>query len=71
MKRTMLVFALLLALALTVLLASCSSGGSEGTEAPETEGAHEHVWDEGQVVREGSCDPATKEETKGEILYTC
>ena len=71
MKRTILVFALLLALALTVLLASCSSGGSEGTEAPETEGEHEHVWDEGQVVREGSCDPATKEETKGEILYTC
>ena len=49
MKRTMLVFALLLALALTVLLASCSSGGSEGTEAPGTTEAetHEHVWDEG------------------------
>ena len=50
MKRTMLLFALLLALVLTVLLASCSFGGSEGTEgteAPETEGEHEHVWDEG------------------------
>ncbi|MBR5044515.1 MAG: heparinase II/III family protein [Clostridia bacterium] len=71
MKRTMLVFALLLALALTVLLASCSFGGSEGTEAPETDGEHEHVWDEGRVTREGSCDPATKAETKGEITYTC
>ena len=71
MKRTMLVFALLLALVLTVLLASCSFGGSEGTEAPETEGEHEHVWDEGRVTREGSCDAATQEETKGEILYTC
>ncbi len=71
MKRTMLVFALLLALVLTVLLAACSSGGSEGTEAPETEGDHEHVWDEGRVTREGSCNAETQEETKGEILYTC
>ncbi|MBP5348829.1 MAG: hypothetical protein J6Z13_00540 [Clostridia bacterium] len=67
----MLVFALFLALVLTVLLASCSSGGSEGTEAPETAGEHEHVWDEGRVTREGSCDAKTQEETKGEILYTC
>ena len=71
MKRTMLVFALFLALVLTVLLASCSSGGSEGTEAPETAGEHEHVWDEGRVTKEGSCDAKTQEETKGEITYTC
>ena len=73
MKRTMLVFALFLALVLTLTLASCGGGPDETTEAPATteEPEHEHVWDEGRVTKEGSCDPATKEETKGEILYTC
>ena len=53
---------------LAVLLASCSrSRSGETTESPE----HEHIWDEGTVTREGSCDPETKEETKGEVLYTC
>ena len=73
MKRTMLVFALFLALVLTLTLASCGGDPDETTEAPATteEPVHEHVWDEGRVTKEGSCDPATKEETKGEILYTC
>ncbi|MBR4334911.1 MAG: hypothetical protein IKP74_00505, partial [Clostridia bacterium] len=73
MKKTILLLALVLALALSALLfASCelSSGEEEETEAT-TVPEHEHVWDEGTVVKEGSCDPATKEETKGEILYTC
>ena len=71
MKKPMIVFVLLLTLALTVLLAACSAGANKETEAPETEGEHEHVWDEGRVTREGSCDAKTQEEIKGEILYTC
>ena len=39
--------------------------------AETTGGEHEHVWDEGRVTKEGSCDPSNKQETKGEITYTC
>ena len=69
MKKSVLTLALLLCLFLCAL-ASCSLSsekGEETTAIPE----HEHVWDEGTVTKEGSCDPATKEETKGEITYTC
>ncbi|MBR4335848.1 MAG: hypothetical protein IKP74_05275, partial [Clostridia bacterium] len=73
MKKTLLTLALILCLLLCVsLFASCGDAPADKTEAPATTvPEHEHVWDEGTVVKEGSCDPATKEETKGEILYTC
>ena len=32
---------------------------------------HDHEWDEGRVIKEGTCDPSTKKETKGEIMFTC
>ena len=79
MKKTIALMLLCLAL-VVVLLASCSltgDGGGEETDAPattpDTTGIpeHDHVWDEGRVVIEGTCDPATKEETKGEIMFTC
>ena len=78
MKKTIALMLLCLAL-VVVSLASCSlsGGGDEETDAPattpETTGIpeHEHEWNEGTVVKEGSCDPDTKEETKGEIMFTC
>ncbi|MBO6019587.1 MAG: hypothetical protein J6P88_00185, partial [Clostridia bacterium] len=77
MRKTFALMLLCLAL-IVVSLASCSlSGGGDGTDAPETTPEttaipeHDHVWDEGRVVKEGSCDSATKEETKGEIMFTC
>ena len=64
MKRILTLSFIALCLLLSaVLLASCGP-----TKGPSE---HEHVWDEGKVVKEGTCDPATKEETKGEKLYTC
>ncbi len=72
MKKTILLLALVLALALSALLfASCelSSGEEEETEAT-TVPEHEHVWDEGTVLS-GGCDPETQEGTPGEIRYTC
>ena len=64
MKRILtLSFAVLCLLLSAVLLASCGP-----TKGPSE---HEHVWDEGKVIKEGTCDPATKAETKGEKLYTC
>ena len=74
MKRIFVICALLLCLCLSVaLFASCDLSPEKDTEEEETTapGEHEHIWDEGTVVREGTCDPETKEETKGEILYTC
>ncbi|MBP5610987.1 MAG: hypothetical protein J6X72_06610, partial [Clostridia bacterium] len=63
MKRTMLIFALLLALALTVLLASCSprgeSGGTTGTEGCA------HVWNEGKQLTPPTC------QSTGQVIYTC
>ena len=73
MKRILVILALLLCLCLCVaLFASCdtSPNRSDGDETTAP-GEHEHVWDEGRVIREGSCDPETKEEIKGEIEYTC
>ncbi|MBR5044318.1 MAG: hypothetical protein IKX66_03120, partial [Clostridia bacterium] len=74
MKRILVICTLLLCLFLCVaLFASCDLSPSKDPESDETTaaGEHEHVWDEGAVVKEGSCDPDTKEEIKGEILYTC
>ena len=59
-KLTVTAILILLAL-LSVGLASCKP------KVPE----HEHEWDAGKVVKAGTCDPATKAETKGEIRYTC
>ncbi|MBR6052474.1 MAG: hypothetical protein IKP55_01655, partial [Clostridia bacterium] len=76
MRKTIVLTLLCLAF-IVVSLASCSlSGGGDETDAPATTPAteipeHDHVWDEGRVVKEGGCDPASKEETKGEIMYTC
>ena len=74
MRKLILSAVLILCLAFCLALASCG-GGSEptGTAVPPetTSGEHEHVWDEGRVIREGTCDPSTKEETKGEIMFTC
>ncbi|MBP5349330.1 MAG: heparinase II/III family protein [Clostridia bacterium] len=77
MRKTFALMLLCLAL-IVVSLASCSlSGGGDGTDAPETTPEttaipeHDHVWDEGRVVKEGTCDSVTKEETKGEIMFTC
>ena len=71
MKRILLICVMLLCLALSaVLFASCSvtseENGDQTTAAP-----HEHVWDAGTVIVAGSCDPATKAETKGQIRYAC
>ena len=68
MKKARMVFALFSAVLFCLALASCNRGttGTETTAAP-----HEHVWDAGTVIVTGSCDPATKEETKGQIRYTC
>ena len=74
MKRNLVIVALLLCLCLfAALFASCDLSPEKDPESDETTaaGEHEHIWDEGRVVREGSCDPETKEETKGEIEYTC
>ena len=78
MRKTFALMLLCLAL-IVVSLASCSlsGGGEDETDAPATTPEttaipeHDHVWDEGRVVKEGSCDSATKEETKGEIMFTC
>ena len=71
MKRTVVLLILCLAAAI-FLLASCGGEGGDPTTAPDTTPPeHEHVWDEGRVTVTGTCDPATKEETKGEIMYTC
>ena len=67
MKKLFTIFTLILTVLLCLGLASCVSGGEKETTA----GEHEHVWDEGTVVATGSCDAATKEETKGQIRYTC
>ena len=67
MKKLFTIFTLILTVLLCLGLASCVSGGEKSTTA----GEHEHVWDEGTVVVTGSCDPATKAETKGQIRYTC
>ena len=74
MKRILVICILLLCLCLSVaLFASCDMTPEKDTEEEETTapGEHEHIWDEGTVVKEGTCDPDTKEEIKGEILYTC
>ncbi len=72
MKKTIALMILCLA-AVAVLLASCSltGGGEDETTAATTVGEHDHVWNAGTVVREGTCDKDTQEETKGEIMYTC
>ena len=74
MRKLILSAVLILCLAFCLALASCG-GGSEptGTAVPPetTSGEHEHVWDEGRVIREGTCDPSTQKETKGEIMFTC
>ena len=76
MKRTIVLMILCL-LAALLLFSSCFGTEEEPdpTTVPEqTTGAppeHDHVWDEGRVTVEGTCDPATQEETKGEIMYTC
>ena len=74
MKRALYLAAIVLCLVLSLsALTACFGGGeTDETDPPETEAdTHEHVWDEGEVVRAGSCDATTKEETKGEIRYTC
>ena len=76
MKKVLYLAAIVLCLVLSLsALTACFGGGEETdeTDPPETTEAeiHEHVWDEGTVVRAGSCDKDTKEEVKGEILYTC
>ena len=78
MRKTFALMLLCLAL-IVVSLVSCSlsGGGEDETDAPATTPEttaipeHDHIWDEGRVVKEGGCDPASKEETKGEIMYTC
>ena len=79
MKRVFILLATLLCLVLCLsALTACFDEGGGGGETEETDPpattepeAHEHVWDEGTVAKTGSCDEATQEETKGEILYTC
>ena len=75
MKKVLYLAAIVLCLVLSLsaLTACFGGGGSDETDPPETTEAeiHEHVWDEGTVVKAGSCDKDTKEEVKGEILYTC
>ena len=61
MKKTIFVFALVVSVMLCLALASCKP------KVPE----HEHEWDAGTVVKEGTCNKDTQEETKGEKLYTC
>ena len=72
MRKLILSAVLILCLAFCLALASCV-GGSEptGTAVPPETTEHEHVWDEGRVIATGTCDPTTKEETKGEIMFTC
>ncbi len=65
MRKLIFSAVLILCLAFCLALASC------GGRSEPTSGEHEHVWDEGRVIREGTCDPSTKEETKGEIMFTC
>ena len=68
MKRILILSAAVLCLLLsTVLFASCVTKTPDNTP----DDGHEHVWDAGTVVKEGTCDPATKQETKGEKRYTC
>ena len=78
MKKTFAMMLLCLCL-IVVSLASCSlSGGGDDdgdettaeTTAATTVGEHDHVWDEGTVVKEGTCNP-DKTEIKGEIMFTC
>ena len=76
MKKALYLAAIVLCLVLSLsaLTACFGGGGSDETEPPATTDGpetHEHVWDEGTVVKAGSCDKDTKEEVKGEILYTC
>ena len=73
MRKLILSAVLILCLSFCFGLASCKdNSGSATTVPPDTEPAeHEHVWDEGRVIKEGTCDPTTKEETKGEIMFTC
>ena len=72
MKRIIAICALLLSFVLCVaLFASCELTPTPEPEESGTAGPHEHVWDEGRVIKEGSCDPETKDEIKGEIEYTC
>ena len=75
MKKSLTILVLFLCFLLcALLLSSCALSPEEREETNEETTAipeHEHVWDEGTVTKEGSCDPATKEETKGEITYTC
>ena len=68
MRKLILSAVLILCLAFCLALASC---GGESEPPETTSGEHEHVWDEGRVIKEGTCDPSTKEETKGEIMFTC
>ena len=75
MKKALYFAAIVLCLVLSLSVLTSCFGGEETdeTEAPGTTEAetHEHVWDEGEIVKEGSCDPDSKEEVKGEIRYTC
>ena len=79
MKRTIRTLLLFLAcVALLAALVACGEAAetpsdtvaeTEPATEPATEvGEHEHAWDEGQLVKDGSCDPETKEEIKGEVL---